>query len=156
MRGVCIPRGAHGPSSDGGNAALFVNGRLGVHALLWPDMPELRVGRRRHEAVGVGTREVADEMEVLVVVGGNGERLFHQAVGFVSISIRSAIRVCLVASHAIAVRALLHPSTAPLALHFTVGEEAAGHAACAPRLTICPSSHTRLSLVPHEDRAGGD
>lgn len=43
-----------------------------------------------------------------------------------------------------------------LALHLPVRQEAARDSARAPRLAVCPSSHSRFPLVPHEHRARPD
>lgn len=92
-------------------------------------------------------------MEVLVVVGGNGERLLDQTIRLVSIPIGStAIRVgILLSGAAIALSILVEAVASSLALHLAVGEKAARNPACAPGFAIGPSSHPGLSLIPDED-----
>lgn len=73
VRGVSVARRAHRSASDGRNGALLVNSRFRVHALLRADMAKLRVVRRLHEVLRLlrRARVVADEMQVLAVVGGD-------------------------------------------------------------------------------------
>lgn len=90
---MSVARGAHRSSCDCGNIALFMNGRFGIHALFRPNVPKLRIVCRMHEVlrVGGGSREVTDEVQVLSVVGCDGEGLLHQAIRLVSVAIRSSV-----------------------------------------------------------------
>ena len=47
---VSVARRAHRASRNRWDAALLVDGRLRVHALLWPDVPKLRVVGRLYKA----------------------------------------------------------------------------------------------------------
>lgn len=73
VSGVRVSRRAHGSAGDGRDSALFVNGRFGVHALLGANVTELRVVGGLHEVLRLlrGARVVANEVEVLAVVGGD-------------------------------------------------------------------------------------
>lgn len=64
---------AHGSAGHGRDCALFVNSRFGVHALLRTDVTKLRVVGRLHQMLRLlgGARVVADEVQVLAVVGGD-------------------------------------------------------------------------------------
>lgn len=135
MSGVRISRRAHGPAGDGRDSALFVNGRFGVHALLGANVTELRVVGRLHEVLRLlrGSRVVADEVEVLAVVGGNREGLLHEAVRFVAVAIRTAVRVLFIAGlRSVAAGCLIEAGSASLALHLAVGQKAARHSAGTP------------------------
>jgi len=87
---------------------------------------------------------------MLATVGGDGERLLHEAVGFVSVPVRTAIRIAFDALNAVTVGILVEAAASAFPLHLTICEEAAGYSASAPRLAIRPSAHARLALVPHK------
>lgn len=87
---------------------------------------------------------------MLATIGGDGERLLHQPVRFVSVSVRAAIRVAFDAVNAVTVGVFVEAAASTFALHLTICEEASGHSAGAPRFAVRPSAHARLALVPHE------
>lgn len=97
--------------------------------------------------------------------GGDAERLLHQAVLLVPVPIGAlAFHFLVLVAAASTVWSLAcspsrrvgELSSATLALHLSIGEEAARHSAGAPRLPIRPAPHAGLSLIPHEDRARPD
>jgi hypothetical protein len=123
----------HGASGDGGNGVLFVNGRLGVHALLRADVTQLGVAGRLLQVLrdGRGAGEVADEMQVLAVGRCDAERLLDQAVGLVAVAVRAFVRgVVIFGSRRLGSGA--EGAATALALHLAVCEEAARHATRAP------------------------
>jgi hypothetical protein len=133
MGSVCEGRAGHGPSGDGGDGVLFVDGRLGVHALLGADVTQLRVAGRLLQVLRDGRRagEVADEMQVLAVGGGDAERLLDQTVGLVAVAVWAFIRgIVVFGSRRFGSGA--EGAAAALALHLAVCEEAARHATRAP------------------------
>lgn len=73
VRGVCVAWRAHWAASYSRNTALLVNSRLWIHALLWPDVTQLRIVGRLLEALCSPSRprEVADEVQVLSIVRGD-------------------------------------------------------------------------------------
>ena len=86
-------------------------------------------------------REVADQVEMLSIGGGDAERLLHQAIWLVSVPIWPLSIHILVSITAAAVGGLSCHSpywrwhelaSAPLALHFSVCEKASRDSACAP------------------------
>ena len=127
---------------------MLVNGGFRVHALLWPNVPELRVGRRAVQLLGgrVSARIIADEVQMVPRRGSDAERLLYQAVWLIPVPIRSLLS-SLVDVGLTAMRALWCPpctrqgryrrcitmSSAPtLALHFSIRQKAAGDPAGAP------------------------
>lgn len=94
-------------------------------------------------------------MEVLAVVGSDGERLLHEAVRLVAVAIGSAVRVLVVGClGGIAAGILVEAARATsLALHLTVGQETSRDTAGAPGLAVSPSAHARLALIPDKHRA---
>lgn len=99
-------------------------------------------------------------MEVLASGGGDAKGLLHKTVGLVSISLRLAVILVLVATAArvgrLAGVSSTGEATTSLALHFAVGQEATRHSAGAPRLAVGPSSHAGFSLIPDKDGAGSN
>lgn len=160
MRRCCVWRARHRPSCDGGNIRLLVHGRFGVHALLGTDVAKAWILRRLHEDVrgGTGACVVADEVEVLALGGGDAERLLHQAVGLVAVSVWSILVGAVFGAAVRLVARLLRGKavSSTLALHLAVGQEAPRHSACAPRFPVRPPAHAGFPLVPDEDRAGLD
>jgi len=120
---VRVARRAHGPASHSRNGALLLNGRLWVHALFWADVAKLRVVGRLHEMLRLLRRTgvVADQMQVLTVVCGDGERLLHEAVGFVAVAIGSAIGVLVVGGLSSTGILVETASATSLAFHLAVG-----------------------------------
>ena len=106
---------------------------------------------------------ITDEMEVLSVGGCDAERLLHEPVWLVSVTIRSffGVHIAIVSTISATVRSLsssggdwwCKPASAPLALHFSVRQETARDSTCTPALAICPSSHASFPLVPDKDGA---
>jgi hypothetical protein len=94
--------------------------------------------------------------------GGDGEGLLHETVWFVAIAVWAFIRIAVLAGRGSSTGALgslycwYKAISSPLALHFSIGQEAARHAACTPGFPVRPSSHASLPLVPYEDGAGLD
>jgi len=72
---VSVARRAHWSTCDGWDGTLFVDGRFRVHSLLGANVAKLWIVGRLHEVLRLlrGARVVADEMQVLAVVGGDGE-----------------------------------------------------------------------------------
>lgn len=94
-------------------------------------------------------------MEVLARRCGDTEGLLHKTVCLVTVALRLAIILILVAGTTrLRGLAIVSPpiaeATASLALHLAVGEEAAGDSAGAPRLAVCPSPHASLALIPNK------
>jgi hypothetical protein len=151
---VGVARGAHRPTSDGRNSTLLVDSRFRVHALFWADVAKLRVIGWLHEMLGLLRRAgvVADEMQVLTVVRRDRERLLHQTIRLVTVAIRSAVGVLLIAGCRGCLTGVLVETTAAtsLALHFTVRQETARYTAGTPRFAVGPSAHASLALVPYE------
>lgn len=88
-------------------------------------MAKTWVLRRLHENVGGGTgpRVVADQVEVLALGGGDAERLLHEAVGLVTVSVWS-ILVGTVLGTVVGLAARLlcgEAVSTTLALHLAVG-----------------------------------
>jgi hypothetical protein len=133
VRSVCEGRAGHRASCDGGDGVLLVDSRLGVHALLGADMTQLRVAGRLLQVLrdGGGAGEVADEMQVLAVGGGDAERLLDQTVGLVAVAVRAIIGAVVVFGGRRLGSGAEGAATA-LALHLAVCEEAARHATGAP------------------------
>ena len=86
--------------------------------------------------------------------GRDGERLLHKAIGLVTVSIRTTVRIAILAVNAVTVRGFVVIAAAAFTFHLPVGEKAAGNPAGTPGLAVGPSSHTGLALVPDKDRAG--
>ena len=126
VRSVREGRAGHGTSCDGGNSVLFVDSRLGVHALLGADVTQLRVAGRLLQVLrdGGGAGEVADEMQVLAVGGGDAERLLDQTVGLVAVAVRAVVGAVMVFGGRRLGSGAEGAATA-LALHLAVCEEAA-------------------------------
>lgn len=94
---------------------------------------------------------------MLVVVRGNGERLLHQAVRLVAVTVRPAVGVLLVAGlSGFSAGVLVEAAASPLALHLAVGEKAARNTAGTPGFAICPSAHAGFALIPDENRSRFD
>ncbi len=140
MVGLHVGTLLHGGSRDRG-AGRVVHRRLGVHALDRHNVSQRGIRRRLGE-LGRVARVVADEVEMLAIRGGDAERLLHQAVGLVSVSVGSfAVHVLVLVAAPSAVGGLAHGAPrgsgnelAPsaLALHLAVGQEAARDAAGTP------------------------
>lgn len=151
-----VRRARHGPASDSRRGLGLVDSRLRVHVLGWSNVSQLRVVGRLWEIVRVGAGVVADEMEVLATGRCDTERLLHETVWLVAVAIWAfAVRVASCgAVRRLAARPLdqwwCWRCASSLALHFSVGQEAARHSARTPRLAVCPSPHAGLALVPHE------
>lgn len=96
-------------------------------------------------------------MEVTALCSSDAEGLFHESVGLVLVAIGFAVvlltAVARIGGFASASLATPKPVTS-LALHLSVRQEAARHAASTPRLPVGPSPHPGFSLIPDEDRAG--
>lgn len=93
--------------------------------------------------------------------GGDAKGLLHEAIGLVAVALGLVVVHVLVAVAARLGRLAVASAAgakaaASLALHFAVGEEAAGDAAGAPGLAVGPATHAGLALVPDEDGAGAD
>lgn len=153
VRSVGKGRAGHGAAGDGGDGALLVHRRLGVHALLGPDVTQLGVvGWLLQTLRGAGRAgKVADQVQVLARRCRDAERLLDQAIGLVAVAVGAVVRGVVVLCRGCLGGA--EGAAAALALHLAVRQEAARHAAGAPRLAVRPSSHARLALVPHKDRA---
>lgn len=149
---------AHRSSSYSGNVALLVHSRIWIHALLRSNVPELRIVRGRHQTIRSGrrSREIADQVQMLTLIGGNAERLLHQTIGLVAIPVWPAIGVVFRAHHAVAIGILVEARAATFAFHFAIGEKTSRHATRGPGLSVRPSSHASFTLVPYKDRAGLD
>lgn len=93
VRGVSVARRAHRSASNGRNGALLVNSRLRVHALFRANVAKLGVVRRLHEVLRLlgRARVIADEVQVLAVVGGDRERLLHETIRLVAVAVGSTI-----------------------------------------------------------------
>jgi len=100
--------------------------------------------------------KIADQVQMLAVVGSNGKGLLHEPIRLISIAIRATVRICFVALHTIAIGILLHSASTSLPFHLAIRQETSTDTACAPGLAISPASHARLSLVPYEHRARFD
>lgn len=133
--------------------------RLGIHPFDWYDVTQLGVCRGLWQLgrVGMRPRVVRDEVEMLARGSRDAERLLHQAVLLVAVSIWAiTIHLLVLVAAPPAVWRLACPSSVvelaatTLAFHLSVGEEAAGHPAGAPRLAIGPAPHAGLSLIPYE------
>lgn len=152
----------HRGSCEGGSRVGLSHARLGVHALDGDDASQrgIRSWLGKVGLTGLRSGVVRDEVEVLAGRSGDAERLLHQTVGLVSVSLGLAVVLVLVATASRVGRLASVPSareaTSSLALHFPVGQEAARHSAGAPRLAVGPSSHAGLSLIPHKHRAGSN
>lgn len=99
-------------------------------------------------------RIITDEMKMLVVRGCNTERLFHQAVGLVSVAVGSFFSVHIIATISATVWSFgrwCESATCSLALHLSVCQEASRNSTGAPTFAIGPPSHACLALVPHKD-----
>jgi len=89
--------------------------------------------------------------------GGDAERLLHQAVCLVSVSLRLSIVLILVATASrvwsfTTTSSVGVEASAALALHLTVCEEASRNPTGTPRLAIRPSSHAGFPLIPDKNR----
>ena len=93
MRSICKGGAGHRTSCDGGDGILLVNCRLGVHALLGADVTQLRITGRLLQVLRDGGRagEVADEMQVLAVGGGDAERLLDKTIGLVAVTVGAVV-----------------------------------------------------------------
>lgn len=94
-------------------------------------------------------------MEVLFVRSGDTEGLLREPVGLVCVPAHLAAVLVLVAPTAgvggFAGTSPTSPSAVPsLALHLSVGQKAAGDAACTPRLPVSPPPHSCFPLVPNK------
>lgn len=146
---------------------MGVDGRLGVEALHGTDGAEGRVVRRLKHAGGrrMGAGEVADEVEVLSLRGGDAKGLLDEAVWLVAVAIGAICGGGSVAAVGVmpGIGGAGHDgcilcgsgkgASSSLALHLAVGEEAARDAAGTPGLAVGPPPHTSLTLVPDEDGA---
>lgn len=81
----------HWRPSDGGDGLVFMNGRFRIHAFLGTDMPQSRITGWVVKVlrIGVGSGAVADEVKVISAGGCDAERLLHQAIGLIPITIRT-------------------------------------------------------------------
>lgn len=123
----------HRTSCDGGDGILFVDSRLGVHALLGTNVTQLRIGGRLLQVLrnGCGAGKVADEMQVLASGGGDAERLLDQAIRLVAVTIRTIIRsIVFFGSRRLGSSA--EGASAALAFHLAVCEETARYTTRAP------------------------
>lgn len=98
---------------------------------------------------------------MLALRRGDAEGLLHQAVGLVAVAVGLAVVGGIVATAARVGRlagaaARRAEAAAALAFHLTIRQEAARHAAGAPRLAVCPPPHARLALVPYKYRPRPD
>lgn len=57
---------------------------------------------------------------MLAVVGRDRERLLHETIGFVSISVWAVVRLAVIALHTIAVRILVVVASSTLAFHLAI------------------------------------
>ena len=73
MNSVSVARRSHWSTGDSWDGTLFVDGRFRVHSLLRADVAKLWVVGRLHEMLRLlrRARVVADEMQVLAVVGSD-------------------------------------------------------------------------------------
>ena len=122
----------------------FVNSRLRVHSLYWNDVSKCGISCRLRQLRLIGVRSgiVADEMEVLAAGGGDTERLLHESVWFVSVSVGSftiQILILIASSSAIWCLSRNPPgwwryelTSSSLALHFSIGKKASRNSAGTP------------------------
>lgn len=95
-------------------------------------------------------------MQVLATGGCDAERLLHETVWLVTVSIWTlAFRVTIRgALGRLAARPLDKRwrwcSAASLSFHFAICQEAARHATSTPGFSICPPPHACLALIPYE------
>ena len=85
--------------------------------------------------------------------GSDAEGLLHKPIWFVAIAIRTICRISVSVGH-LAVWMLtwrVETVAASLPFHLAICEEAAGHSAGAPRLSIRPPSHAGFSFIPDKD-----
>ena len=84
----------HGPPRHHGEILLVVDGGIRVETFLRTDIAQgvIRGGLLQVGGGGMGSRVVADQVEVVTLRGGDAERLFHQAVGLISIAIGAFFR----------------------------------------------------------------
>lgn len=154
-----VGRLLHGSAGEGWSLVGLAHAGLGVHPLDGDDAAQRRVvgGLRQLGLAGLRARVVRDKVKVLVVGSGDAEGLLHETVGLVAVALGLAVVKILVAHAAVLAGATAGAkAAASLALHFAVGEEAAGDTAGAPGLAVGPSAHAGLALVPDEDGAGAD
>ena len=83
----------HRPASHDWKILLVIDRGLGIKTFLGPNMPESWVGCGLLKVGGgwVRARIVTDQVQVLPGRGGDTERLLHEAVGFISIPIRTLV-----------------------------------------------------------------
>lgn len=87
--------------------------------------------------------------------GADAERLLHEAVRLVTVAIRAVITFRALSLDS--GRTWSTPAgTTTLSFHLSICQKAARDAAGAPRLSICPSAHTCLALVPDKDGPRAD
>lgn len=126
-------RAGHRASCNGGDGVLLVDGRFRVHALLGADVTQLGVAGRLLQVLRDSSRagEVADEMQMLAVGGGDAKRLLDQTVGLIAVAVRTIVRAIVVfGSGRLGCGAESAATT--LALHLAVCQEAARHTTGAP------------------------
>jgi len=101
-------------------------------------------------------------MEMLASGSCDAERLLDEPVRLVPIPIRFLLVLVVRDIPAVICGSSVGPpraaivTSASLSFHLSVCEEASRYTAGAPRLSVRPSSHARLSLVPNVDGSGSD
>ena len=92
--------------------------------------------------------------------GGDAERLLHESIGLVTISVDLVItKVSAVGRMIISIGRgafVASSSSTAFSFHFAIGEKGPGDSACTPRFSVCPSSHAGFSLVPDKHTARAD
>jgi hypothetical protein len=91
-------------------------------------------------------------MEMLALIGGDAEGLFHETIRLVAVAVGTAVGVGFLW---IRVGGFFE-TRATFAFHFAVGQETPRDPAGGPGLAIGPAAHSGLALVPYEDGAGFD
>lgn len=93
-------------------------------------------------------------MKMLVGVGGDGKGLLHETIWLVAIAVGSAtIGITIWIAHAITICCLVKAAATTFALHFAVGEKTARNSTGTPGLSVGPTTHTRFTFIPDEDRS---
>jgi len=151
-------RAGHGTTGYSRDGVLILDGRFWVHALLWSDVTQLRVGGWLHEVLCAhgSAGVVADQVKMLTGGCGDAERLLHQTIGLVAIAVGTVLAVVLTVSRRVLLRVAgeqrgRHAASSTLSLHLTIGQEASRYTAGTPGLAVSPPPHACLALVPDKD-----
>jgi hypothetical protein len=134
-----VRRLLHRRAREGRRAVGLAHARLRVHSLDRDNASQGRVVGRLLELrlARLRTRVIGDEMKVLATGGGDAERLLHETVCLIAVSLGLSIILILVTTASrvwsfTTTSSVGREASASLALHLAVRQEASGNSTGAP------------------------